>query len=225
MAASTDQSRTGARDRYRNHVKDEVKHAALRQLADGGPQALSVNAIAKELGMSGPALYRYFTGRDDLLTELVLDAYADLAETLTVAGARGAGLAPPDRLRAVAHAYRRWALDQPHRYVLLYRPPLPGYDAHAEQLVEAAGRSMAVLLELLVDLDVEDAELPADLAEQLQGWTARLGDRVGPPMAVRAIELWTRLHGFVDIEIGGSFASMGLDPGRLFEREVTRMLA
>ena len=37
-----------------------MKKVALRQIADGGPQALSINAIGKELGVSGPALYRYF---------------------------------------------------------------------------------------------------------------------------------------------------------------------
>ena len=52
------------RDRFRTQIRDEVKAAALRQLAAGGPQALSINAIAKELGVSGPALYRYFAGRE-----------------------------------------------------------------------------------------------------------------------------------------------------------------
>ena len=61
---------------------------ALRQLAEGGPQALSLNAIAKELGVSGPALYRYFAGRDELLTELVADAYDDLGAALEYAHAR-----------------------------------------------------------------------------------------------------------------------------------------
>jgi AcrR family transcriptional regulator len=36
---------------------------------------VSVSAIGKQLGVSGPALYRYFTSRDELLTELVIDAY------------------------------------------------------------------------------------------------------------------------------------------------------
>src|SRR5260370_7737322 len=70
------------RERYRAQVRSEVKRAALRQLADSGPAGLSVSAIGKELGVSGPALYRYFASRDDLLTELVIDAYHDLADSL-----------------------------------------------------------------------------------------------------------------------------------------------
>ena len=69
-------------------MRDEIKSAALRQLADGGPAGVSVNAIGRELGVSGPALYRYFPSRDALLAELAIDAYADLAAALDAAVAR-----------------------------------------------------------------------------------------------------------------------------------------
>jgi AcrR family transcriptional regulator len=164
------------RDRFRAQVRDDIKRAALGQLAAAGLEGLSINAIAKELGVSGPALYRYFAGRDELLTELIVDAYDDLAATLTGA----------EDLDDVARRYRAWALEQPHRYRLLFGPPLPGYDAHAERLVTAARRSMDVLLQF------------ADADE--------------------AVVLWSRLHGFVSLEIGGNFASMGLDADALFRR-------
>src|SRR5262245_62403109 len=125
------------RDRFRAQVRDEVKQAALAQLAAAGPEGLSINAIAKELGVSGPDLYRYFSGRDALLTELIVDAYGDLADAL--AGSKS--------LRELTRAYRRWAIEQPHRYRLLFGPPLPGYDAHSEQLVDASQRAMVALLE------------------------------------------------------------------------------
>src|ERR1700754_5040353 len=114
----------GIRDRFRAQMVQEIKDLALRQLAEGGPQALSINAIAKDLGVSGPALYRYFASRDALLTELIIDAYADLTAALSAAG--------PDLAR-LADAYRVWALAQPHRYRLLFGAPLPGYDAHDER--------------------------------------------------------------------------------------------
>lgn len=121
------ESRTGPgpRDRFRARVREEVKAAALRQLADGGPEALSLNAIAKQLGMTGPALYRYFANRDSLLTELVIDAYGDLASALARA-ADGSASDAAARLAAVARAYREWACGEPHRYRLLFRAPLPG---------------------------------------------------------------------------------------------------
>ena len=119
-------------------VRAAVKRVALTQLEAGGPSAVALNAIARELGVSGPALYRYFRNRDALLTELVLDAYNDLADALGGA-------------QSLAHAYRAWALAQPHRYRLLFAAPLPGYDAHQPELVAAAQRSMDLLLQIEPD--------------------------------------------------------------------------
>src|SRR5215471_4681753 len=73
------------RQRYRAQIREEIKQAALRQLAQSGPAGVSMNAIGKELGVSGPALYRYFASGDELLTELVIDAYDDLAASLRTA--------------------------------------------------------------------------------------------------------------------------------------------
>jgi AcrR family transcriptional regulator len=120
-------------------VRAAVKRVALAQLEAGGPSAVALNAIARELGVSGPALYRYFKNRDALMTALVKDAYDDLADALANAD------------ESLAHAYRSWALAQPHRYRLLFSAPFPGYDPHQPQLVAAAQRSMALLLQVEPD--------------------------------------------------------------------------
>jgi AcrR family transcriptional regulator len=212
---------TPIRHRYRTQVRDEVKRVALRQLAEGGPQALSINAIAKELGVSGPALYRYFDGRDDLLTALVVDAYDDLAVAIGGAAARTRGRPSRDRLRALARAYRDWALANPHRYGLLFAEPLPGYDAHAQRLIDASQRAMKVLVDVLDDA-VADAPSAA-LARELERWARSRGVDVSAPVALRAIQVWARLHGFVSLEIGGNFTSMQLDPDKLFRAELERL--
>src|SRR5579863_5326123 len=90
------------RERYRAQVRQEVKQAALGQLAESGPAAVSVSAIGKQLGVSGPALYRYFASRDELLTELVIDAYQDLADALTSALRHTPGTQPRARLENIA---------------------------------------------------------------------------------------------------------------------------
>jgi AcrR family transcriptional regulator len=202
---------TGIRDRFRAQMVDEIKQIALRQLAEGGPQALSVNAIAKDLGVSGPALYRYFTGRDALLTELILDAYADLAAALRAAEP---GIAP------LADAYRAWATANPHRYRLLFAAPLPGYDAHDERLVAAVQQSMDVLLDRIPPGPGPEPEL----ARQIDAWAGRRGfEAVDPGTAIRALTAWSRLHGVVSLEIEGNYASMGLDADRLFAAEVASL--
>ncbi|MBE2319999.1 TetR/AcrR family transcriptional regulator [Solirubrobacter sp. CPCC 204708] len=134
-------------------VRAAVKRVALTQLKSGGPAAVALNAIARELGVSGPALYRYFSSRDALLTALVVDAYDDLADVLE----------PATDLETLARAYRAWARAQPHRYRLLFSAPWPGYDPHQPSLVAAAKRSMDVLLRYV------DAERAVTLWSRMHG--------------------------------------------------------
>ena len=201
------------RERYRAQVRGEVKQAALRQLAQSGPAGLSVSAIGKQLGVSGPALYRYFASRDELLTELVIDAYNDLADALRTGAGQPAGQPPQARFEALARAYRSWALAQPHRYRLLYGPPLPGYDAHAQRLVDASQAAMSQLLSVLRELGDRTAPAPPQpLASQLTAWTLAHDPDIDPATALRAVLTWSRLHGLVSLEIAGNFTSMGIDP-------------
>jgi AcrR family transcriptional regulator len=212
------------RERYRALVRHEVKQAALRQLAEAGPAAVSVSAIGKQLGVSGPALYRYFASRDELLTELVIDAYHDLADALSAAASRAPGLDPRARLEDLARAYRSWALAQPHRYRLLFGPPLPGYDAHAERFVGASQRAMSQLLDILREFGDRTIEPSAEpLASQLAAWAQRQDPGIDPATALRAVLIWSRLHGIVSLEIAGNFTSMGIDPGQLFETQLAAL--
>ncbi|MEO3826666.1 TetR-like C-terminal domain-containing protein [Actinomadura sp. B10D3] len=70
-----------------------------------------------------------------MLNELVIDAYHDLRDALARAAAGSTRHRRAEqRMRELAHAYRQWAREHPHRYELLFKPPFPGYDAHAEPL-------------------------------------------------------------------------------------------
>jgi AcrR family transcriptional regulator len=210
----------GIRSRLRAQVRDEAKRVALAQLAAGGAPALSINAIAKELGLSGPALYRYFASRDELLTDLITDAYDDFAAA--IAAAAGRHRDPGRRLRGVVEAYHAWAVGHPHRYRLLFGAPLPGYDAHADRLVAAAQRAMNVLLGVLAAGPAGDTgPVPRELGRQLARWADERGIAgVEVAVARRAVVLWARLHGLVSLDIEGNFASMGLDPRLLLDATV-----
>ena len=73
-----------ARERARASLTADIKEEARRQLATVGADALSLRAVARELGMVSSALYRYFPSKDDLLTALIIDAYnavGEVAET------------------------------------------------------------------------------------------------------------------------------------------------
>ena len=214
------------RERYRAQVRAEVKETALHQLAESGPAGLSIAAIGKQLGVSGPALYRYFASRDELLTELVIDAYDDLADALRAATGDAASQQPRARLEALARGYRSWALAQPHRYRLLFGPPLPGYDAHAHRLVAASEASMDLLLGVLRRLRNRAPAPPAEpLTSQLAAWAQTHAFDIDPAVALRAILIWSRLHGLVSLEIAGNFTSMGIDSGQLFEAQLPALTA
>jgi len=155
-------------------------------------------------------------------TELVIDAYHDLADALAASHAAGPG--PRARLEGRARAYRSWALAQPHRYRLLFGPLLPGYDAHARRLVDAAQRTMDQLLDILRESGDGTLEPPAEpLASQLAAWAQPRVPGTGPATALRAVLIWSRLHGIVSLEIAGNWASMGLDPGQLFEAQLATL--
>ena len=79
MTTTTAASRT-ARDRARAELTEEIKAVARRHLAEHGSAALSLRAVAREVGMVSSAVYRYFPSRDDLLTALIIDAYDAVGE-------------------------------------------------------------------------------------------------------------------------------------------------
>ncbi|MFJ8358364.1 TetR/AcrR family transcriptional regulator [Streptomyces sp. NPDC093984] len=206
------------RERYRAQLRAEIKERAWEQIAAAGASGLSLNAIAKQMGMSGPALYRYFASRDELISELIRDAYRSLADTVRTAAASGADLA------GLGHALRAWALDDPQRYFLVYGTPVPGYHA-PDDVTEIASEIMESLLDAAQSGGTaadtpDDARLEAHLAEHRR-WAA---DHPASPAALRrALLFWTRLHGILSLELAGQFTGMGLDPAELYENELRHL--
>jgi AcrR family transcriptional regulator len=208
------------RQRYRQQTLTEIKASAAEQVAAGGPGAVSLNAIAKAMGMSPGALYRYFDNRDDLLAELVVDAYNDLADQLERAAATAGRRS---RLRTIAHAYRAWALAAPNSYRLIFETTSgSGHDLAPERIVPASQRSMNVILAALTDAlpDERAVSLSRGLRTQLEAWGARTETQTPPTVLYLALNFWSRLHGFVSLELGGHISATGVDPELLFEAEI-----
>ena len=214
------------RARYRAATREEAKVIALRQLAAGGGEAVSLNAMGKEMGISGPALYRYFASRDALLTELIVDAYGDLAAATEAAEVAAREDDAAMRVRSLAATFRAWALAQPHRYLLLYGTPVRGYVA-PDGTVALAQRIFAPILAALATLPAQplaanphlsalDAQLAVSARETNQG--------VSGPVLRRGLVWWTRLHGVLSLEVAGHFTLMGFDPALLYEAEVDALL-
>jgi AcrR family transcriptional regulator len=206
------------RQQYREQTRQEAKRIALEQLAEDGIAGISVNAIGKRMGVTGPALYRYFANRDALLTELISDGYHDLADTV-----EHAVVNETDRFRAGARAMRAWALAAPHRYMLLFGTPIPGYEAPAHTL-DAANRTMTAVLSSVG----RDSESPEDspLASQLTAWATRMGHHNLTTRQLHwGLVVWSRLHGHLSLEVTDQFALTGIDPELLFDAELDALTA
>ncbi|WP_431893131.1 TetR/AcrR family transcriptional regulator [Micromonospora haikouensis] len=212
---SSDSEVVGPRERYRAQMQAEIKQHAWEQIATVGVPALSLKAIAKQLGMSGPALYRYFASRDDLITALIRDAYHGLADALRTASHNGADLA------MLAQVVRDWALGNPHRYLLIYGTPVPGYRA-PDDTTAIASEIMTMIIGACRRDHTDPSGTPFEA--HLDSHRQWAGDDSVPAAALRrALAFWTRLHGVLSLELAGQFVGMGFDPALLFADEVDEL--
>jgi AcrR family transcriptional regulator len=212
------------RERYRQQTAAEIKALAMEQVAAGGAAGVSLNAIARSMAVSPGALYRYFGNRDELLAELVVDAYGSLADALEQAAASGT---PAARLTAVAHAYRDWAVERPNTYRLIFESPAGSGDELApDRVVPAAQRGMDVFLAVLGEFEPPaDAGLPGGLEQQLRTWAQRSPAPARPAGTLYlGLSWWSRLHGLVSLELGHHLHATGIDPGLLYQAEVQALL-
>ncbi len=230
-----------ARVRVREEMTQLIIDAARRQLGEVGGAALSVRAVAREIGMSSSAVFRYFPSRDALLTRLIVDSYDALGEAAEQAEARVHDGALGERWRAICHGVRDWALAHPHEYTLIFGSPIPGYAAPADTL-GPAGRVPALLSGLLAPRTPgpggtsgdgptppdrpgypgDDPAAPADdaLRASFAPLMTVMPPGVPPDLAMRGLMAWTYLFGAVSIELFGHRAFVVSDPATFFDHEV-----
>lgn len=206
---------TGVRAMARAQMSAEILDVAREQLAHQGAGALSLRAVAREVGMASSAIYRYFDSKDALLTALIIDAYNSLGESVELAEGAVAREDLLDRWRALAFSVRSWALANPHLYALVYGSPVPGYTA-PQDTVGPASRATAVLAVVLRDVVERDESLGAhtraisgaralgpSVEQGIAGLQDFLGDNVPPELVVRALMVWTGVFGAVSFELFG----------------------
>ncbi|PZE39042.1 TetR/AcrR family transcriptional regulator [Curtobacterium sp. MCSS17_006] len=133
-----------ARALARQTVTADILAAARTRLTDEGPAALSLRAVARDVGMVSSAVYRYFPSRDDLLTALLITDYDELGAAVEAAGA-AAGPAPGARWVAMCRAIRDWSIAHPGDFALLFGSPVPGYAAPRETVVPATRTTLALV--------------------------------------------------------------------------------
>lgn len=220
-----------ARARARLELTAEISAVARRHLADQGAAALSVRAVARELGMASSAIYRYVTSRDDLLTLLIVDAYDAVGEIAEQAAHASRRRSPRRRWVSVASAVRTWALQNPHEYALVYGSPVPGYEA-PERTTASGTRVSFALLSIVRDAAAKGqlapagvAPVPPRLAADLDQLRTTVDLDVDDATLLAVLLAWTQLFGLLSFELFNQTRGVVSDDEALFEAATTAMAA
>jgi len=217
------------RQRMRLAAIAEVKAAARDLLTDGGPSRISLRAIARTMGLTPAAIYRYFPSLDALVASLRSDLFDEVREFLEAARDRTPGGDALARIGEMARAFRRWSIDHPAEFGLLFGPPWPGMDAERAQSGEGQDPRFRFAATFLAEFASLWRQRPVNtppicLIEE------RLGQHLGPyaamhrdiplPVLFLLLSAWTRLYGLVAMEVFGHMDWAITDAGILFEMEL-----
>lgn len=222
------------RERLRAETEREIRQAARALLVESGRDAVTLRAIARKLGITAPALYRYYDSHDALLRQLCDDICDDMATSLHSDLAAETSGQPQCKVRAVCHAFRRWALAHPQEFALVFaspRDPL-GPDQFGSVFLRLAGPAIAAG----PVMDHPDDEVPGVLRDDLvrfqevlvhavaeHGVTAR-EDELPLSKIYHVIQSWVRLYGHVALEVFGRFPFAVTNPEPMFDSMLDQML-
>lgn len=221
------------RERLRAQTAREIKETAMALLAEGGPGAVTLRAIARRMGMTAGALYGYHATRDDLLTALINEVYTALMDEIE----KARDALPPDdapgRLLAWAETFRRWATANPEGFRLVYGEPVPDYQPPpGGPAPEAARRACAGLVALVAAAWPHAADSVAVGSYEWSDFGPGLADEVReshpglPPAAVAlALRVWGRMHGLVALEVHGHLRTQARHPEKLYRDEMRDLIA
>jgi AcrR family transcriptional regulator len=219
------------RDRVRAATTQEIKQTARRILIEQGPDAVSLRAIAREMGMTAPALYRYFDSREELIKAVCCDIFdeltADLKAAIDAAGAATGGDLTT-RVMAAAREFRRWALNHSREFGMLFGTPLPGVNIEQDETItESGGKFGNTFFVLILELWRKhpfpvpaDDEIDPGLRDQLDRYREHLGGLAADlprGLLLTFLRCWVRLYGIVALEVFGHLGFALDDAEPMFE--------
>lgn len=219
------------RERVRVAAFDEIKQTARRLLVRNGTASVSMRAIARDMGMTAPALYRYYPSLRHLVDVLRADLFDELRGYVEAAVETHPDHDPITHLVDASRAFRRWSVEHPAEFSLIFtnapRDQRPeGFDATREPHA-AAVRLAAVFLTLFRNVwttapfPVEpDHAIDPALRVQLERYRVISGFDA-PPAAVKTfLSCWIRVYGAVALEVFGHLRFALTSPEQMFEAEI-----
>jgi AcrR family transcriptional regulator len=222
------------RDRLRAATTEEIIQTARRLLVTSGPEAMTLRAIAREMGMTAPGLYRYFDSHEELNRHVCASIFTELGGDIhqaIKAAAAPAEAADPMaakltvKLVAACREFRRWSLNHKAEFGLLFGVPLPGlddgrYDVADECALAFAATFFALFLDLWNAVPVpvpEDADIDPGLRDQLRRYRNALGTDLPLGAVLTFLRCWMVLYGAVAMEVFGHLSFALEDPAPMFE--------
>ncbi|NTU67314.1 MAG: WHG domain-containing protein [Chlorobiaceae bacterium] len=208
-------------------LQQEIKDAAWRQITASGAASLSVEGLARQLGIASEEVGIYFPGINDLVTAMLIDAHASFGDYQISARDSFPGVGQfLQRFMATCLAYREWAIRYPERYMLLFGPPVPGCETPLGILRPFMMRSISPLVGVIRELrgakllNVEAMPLlePSALEGYFWGVSAMSIEEL--LVHTLAMVIRSRLHGMVSLEISGHFPHSGEGASSLYEYEI-----
>ena len=213
------------RQQLREATVAEIKATARRLLVED-TEELSLRAIARAMGMSAPALYRYYDSYEGLVTAVTVDLFDELVGVLEDARDALPEHDVPARLFTVSRAFRSWALAHPPEFALLFANPMPHLSGPGKpaEISQAAQRFGLVFGALVAELwrrrpfpDARDEDLDPRLAQQLAGCVKVLPGEMPRSAVYVFLRCWSRLYGTVTLEVFGHLRWALSDTRPLFE--------
>lgn len=216
------------RERLRTATTREILEVARRHVVAEGPAATSLRAIAREMGMTAPALYRYFASRDELVAALVVSLYGELTDALEAARDAVPAEDLGGRLIATSRAFRQWSIGHPAEFGLVFGTPAPGYAAPPRGPVEEAGsRFGGVFQGIFAELWRRqpfpvrtEGELDPRLVAELREWLGPAAEQLPAAAAQVFLSCWARLYGIIGLEVFGHLDFALADKEPMFEAEL-----
>lgn len=240
------------RDRMRAATRDEILQTARALLLRDGPAAITLRAIAREMGMTAPGLYRYFGSLEELIRNVAAEIFTELAAEVDRAMREASSSASPaqsaagsaaDGEKSIEHltaemvascrGFRNWALGHRAEFSLVFGVPLPGIDDGRYDIAEeCALRFAGVYFGLFTKLWLwhpfpvpAPSWIDAGLREQLDRYAAAIGTDLPPGALLTFLRCWMLLYGAVAMELFGHLSFALDDPSPLFELTLRDMAA
>lgn len=218
------------RERMRNTATRDIVVAARWRLAQDGIERLTVRAVARDLGMSSPAMYRYFRSHEDLIDAIVLDVLAEITDMLSAVAAEtpnaATDITTAERIVRVSRALRKWGLEHPYEFQLALATPISA-DTDKPHLRDARYQFGRVFAQLYAQYWHENGSppVPADgTASLLQETVTEFRSRIELPVPDALVALflrcWVRLYGVICMEVMGQLQFLGDQAGAFFEAEM-----